>query len=81
MEKAPAGADTAKGGGGSSVGVPVGILWWHGAVGEKEREWTIVGGLSDEKERERGRGGAPLGIPVVVWSCWEKGMDRCGWIG
>ncbi len=47
-----------------------GFLWWSGAVGKKGREWTIVGGLGDEKG-----GGAALGIPVVTW-CY-----CCGWIG
>ncbi len=28
-----------------------GFLWWRGAVGRKEREWAVVGGLGDERKR------------------------------
>ncbi len=65
IEKAPAGSGTAAavrkkqlGGGG--------FLWWRGAVGKKEREWTVVGGLGDEKERGGGLGNG-------------EGRGRCGW--
>ncbi len=61
-----------------------GFLWWRGAVGKKEREWTVVGGLGDEKERGgglgNGEGRGPLWVVKRRWG-GELGEREGGGLG